>query len=160
VRGKQATAWVKTESEKAYKVQQKAAAAKAVGKPDTPKVTAPPRQGLWAGFVEAYGDMIDLERLEEKEVKWAKKAEEKRAKKELRKKGKAKQIPSEKPQEPAATRVPAGDDDATMLLGMVWVSTIFYALARLWSAPEKKDHSTGKGSHVDDPATDYSEEEE
>lgn len=138
-----ATAWVKTQSEKAYKEQLKnkggkipvaapaatAAGAVAVGGGGKGQAKKGNRFGggdLWETFIEEYSDMIDTD-------KYAQKVEAKRTKRAAKKAkgGGAERRGVEGGSSP-------GHDDSRNLLVFAWVSILLYGLISLWKPTEEK----------------------
>lgn len=123
-----------------------------------------PRAGLWADFVDLYGDMIDQEKLVQQEARRTKRREERRTKTEAKRGRKAAGAAAseEGKKAQACSGEPVAWDDSRQLLSMAWVTIVFYAICRAWSSDEERQlAAAAKKSHAGDVSTpDVSEDDD
>jgi hypothetical protein len=144
-----ATAWVKTQSERAYQTsalsgERRRPDARASGRTGSSsladkiaKSAAESRSNiygggdLWEGFVQEFSDIIDTAKYAS-QVKERTQKREERAKSARRKKGE--------------TEAGAGPDDSRNILRVLWMTILFYGITQLWIT--KAERRVVKGSDI------------
>lgn len=155
---RQATAWVKTQSEKTFAPTLKAKAAAAAQQAAAAEAAAAAESSsggsagsggqqrrrygggdLWEGFIEEFSDLLDTEKYAAKVAARTKRREEKAQAKAQTAKKEKQQQKHQQEQRDGKGGGASEQDDARRLLVFVWLAVLAYGLLQLWRDMEEDE---------------------